>query len=243
MEPKKNTKIAKNFEMIDLALWLPKSKILAITDLQLGYEEHLNKQGVFMPRVNYDEILKHLNEILKKVKPEKIIINGDLKHEFGNISEQEWREVLKLLAFIGGKCNEVIIVKGNHDTIVNPIAELKKIKVVDFYVAEKEKILFIHGHKEPAKELLKGIKTIIIGHEHPAVVITDGVKREKYKCFLRGTYKKKELIVLPSFNFVSMGTDVLHGKLLSPLLTNIEKFEVFAVEDKIYPMGKVKDLI
>ena len=87
------------------------------------------------------------------------------------------------------------------------------------------------------------IKTIIIGHEHPAVVITDGVKREKYKCFLRGTYKKKELIVLPSFNFVSMGTDVLHGKLLSPLLTNIEKFEVFAVEDKIYPMGKVKDLI
>jgi len=66
----------------------------------------------------YDEILKHLNEILKKVKPEKIIINGDLKHEFGNISEQEWREVLKLLAFIGGKCNEVIIVKGNHDWLV-----------------------------------------------------------------------------------------------------------------------------
>ena len=235
--------ISKGLEMIDLGLWLKESKILTITDLQLGYEEYMNNQGVMMPRVNYKEIIEHLEKIFKSLKGiEKVIINGDLKHEFGTISEQEWREVMKILAFIGGQCKEVIIVKGNHDTIIKPIAEMKKIKVVDNYQVEKEKVLFIHGHKEPAKELLKGIDRIIIGHEHPAVRISDGVKQEKYKCFLKGTYKKKELIVLPSFNFVSMGTDVTQGKLLSPLLKNLDEFDVYAIEDKVYPMGRVADI-
>lgn len=235
--------ISKGIETIDLGLWLKESKILAITDLQLGYEEYMNNQGVMMPRVNYKEIIEHLEKIFKELKDiEKVIINGDLKHEFGTISEQEWREVMKILAFIGGHCKEVIIVKGNHDTIIKPIAEMKKIKVVDFYKVEKEKVLFVHGHKEPAKELLKDIDRIIIGHEHPAVKITDGVKQEKYKCFLKGTYKKKELIVLPSFNFVALGTDVTQGKILTPLIKNLDEFEVFAIEDKVYPMGKVIDL-
>lgn len=241
--------ISRGIETIDLGLWLKKSKILVITDLQLGYEEYMNNQGVMMPRVNYKEIIEHLEKIFKELKEiDKVIINGDLKHEFGTISEQEWREVIKILAFIGGHCKEVIIVKGNHDTIIKPIAEMKKIKVVDYYKVGKEKVLFIHGHKEPAKyregekELLKGIDRIIIGHEHPAVKITDGVKQEKYKCFLKGTYKKKELIVLPSFNFVALGTDVTQGKILTPLIKNMGDFEVFAVEDKVYPMGKVEDL-
>ena len=235
--------ISKGIEAIDLGLWLKESKILAITDLQLGYEEYMNNQGVMIPRVNYKEIIEHLEKIFKKLKEiDKVIINGDLKHEFGTISEQEWREVMKILAFIGGKCEEVIIVKGNHDTIIKPIAEMKKIKVVDSYKVEKEKVLFIHGHKEPAKKLLNGVKTIVIGHEHPAVKISDGVKQEKYKCFLKGKYKKKELIVLPSFNFVSMGTDVTQGKFLSPIVKNSVDFEVFAVEDKVYPMGRLEDL-
>tara|TARA_Y100000310_G_C20703935_1_gene832884 strand:- start:18874 stop:19602 length:729 start_codon:yes stop_codon:yes gene_type:complete len=240
--------ISKRIEAIDLGIWLKESKILAVTDLQLGYEEYMNNQGVMLPRVNFKEIMEHLEKIFEKVKPEKVIINGDLKHEFGTISEQEWREVMKILAFIGGKCKEVIIVKGNHDTIINPIAEMKKIKVVDYYKVEKEKVLFIHGHKEPVeykkgeKELLKGVKTIVIGHEHPAVRISDGVKQEKYKCFLKGKYKNKELIVLPSFNFVSMGTDVTQEKFLSPIVKKSEDFEVYAIEDKVYPMGKLSDL-
>jgi len=31
------------------------------------------------------------------VKPEIVIINGDLKHEFGRISRQEWNDVVKII--------------------------------------------------------------------------------------------------------------------------------------------------
>ena len=39
------------------------------------------------------------------------------------------------------------------------------------------------------------------------------------------------------------GTDILRDKILSPLLKqNLDNFEVFAVEDKIYKFGKLKNL-
>lgn len=236
--------ISKGIEIIDLGLFFREGKILVITDFQLGYEEYMNDQGVMVPRVNFDEIKKHLEKIFGKLKGiEKVIINGDLKHEFGKISEQEWREILQLLEFIGKNCKEIVIVKGNHDAIIKPIAEMKKIKVADSFVLEKEKTLFVHGHKEPAEELLKGIERIVIGHEHPAITISDGVKQEKYKCFLKGKYEGKELIVLPSFNFVAMGTDVSKEKFLSPIVKNASEFEVFVTEDKVYAMGKLEELI
>jgi len=36
------------------------------------------------------------------------------------------------------------------------------------------------------------IKTIVIGHEHPAITIKEYPRDEKYKCFLIGNYKKKD---------------------------------------------------
>ncbi|MEK6957803.1 MAG: metallophosphoesterase [archaeon] len=232
--------ISKGIEIIDLALFLTADKLLAITDLQLGYEGMLNSQGVFVPRLNFEEIKRRLaDKIFPHAKgAEKILVNGDLKHEFGEISRQEWREVAELIELLKAHCKEVIIVKGNHDAILEPIAKSMGVKVVEHYFAEKSKTLFIHGHKEPSNELLKGAETIIIGHEHPAVSIKDGVKSETYKCFLRGKYKGKTLIVMPSLNFISMGSDITKEKILSPLIGNIDEFEVFAVEDKVYYMGK-----
>ena len=40
--------------------------------------------------------------MLRTSKPEQVIINGDLKHEFGTISDQEWRDVLKIFDLILG---------------------------------------------------------------------------------------------------------------------------------------------
>ena len=242
---KNNAELTEGIDAIGLALWLPQNKLLAITDLQLGYEEYLNQKGVFVPRTNYTEIMKQMEKLFEKLKPKKLLINGDLKHGFSGISEQEWRETTKLIGFCQAKCEEVILVKGNHDSIIRPIAETKKIKEVDYYFSEKEGVLFMHGHKKPEKKLLNALKpeTIVIGHEHPAITIRDGVKQEKYKCFLKGTYERKMLIVMPSFNFVAIGTDVSKEKLLSPLIKNIKEFECFAVEGKIYPMGKIKNLL
>jgi len=271
--------LTKNIEIIDLALYLKKENILIIADTHIGYEEALNKQGIFVPRFQFKEIILRLDKILKQIKKtnslkkiinkkteknkikklNKIIINGDIKHEFGTISQQEWRHTLQLLDFLSRYCNEIILIKGNHDNIIGPIAEKRKVKVVDSYTInqcrasseankaklnknKKNQILITHGHKIP-KKINKNIKTIIIAHEHPAVGLREGLKTEVFKCFLKETYKNKELIVMPSFNLVTEGTDILKEKLLSPFLhQDLRNFECFTIADKVYCFGKLKNL-
>lgn len=228
--------IAPDIEIIDLGLYLAKHKILVLCDFHIGYEEELNKKGVLVPRVQYKDVIDRLELIFSKVNPELIVINGDLKHEFGTISKQEWKETMRLIDYLERK-GKLVLVKGNHDTILGPIAEKKDIKVVDsLYVDD---ILITHGHKIP--ERLADV--IIIAHEHPAVKIRSDVRTEKYKCFLKGKYKGKTLIVQPSFNLLLEGTDVLSEELLSPFLDqNLDNFEVFVVDKKVYDFKKLKKL-
>jgi putative SbcD/Mre11-related phosphoesterase len=251
-------KINKDIEIIDLALYV--NKVLIISDTHIGYEEALNKQGVFVPRFQFKEIIIRLESIFKKLKNKKIetiVINGDIKHEFGRISDQEWRHTLRLIDFLGRYCNEIILIEGNHDTILGPIADKRKVKVLDYYFINKKgstlkkslkrkpnkktkKILVVHGNKIPSDDILKETSTIIIGHEHAAVSIKEGNRVEKFKCFLKGKWKGKVLIVQPSFNLVTEGTNVLNEEILSPFLKqNLKNFDVWIVADKVYEFGKL----
>lgn len=233
--------IIKGIELVDLALFIKKHKTLLIADIHIGFEEALNKQGVFVPRFQFKEVIERLKKILEKIKPAIIVINGDLKHEFGEISEQEWRETLKVLDFLFENCKKIILVKGNHDTILGPIASKRNIEVKDYLVIDD--VYVCHGHKIPSKLSFSKAKTIIIAHEHPAVSIHDYPRSELFKCYLKGKWKNKTLIVMPSFNLVTEGTDILKEELLSPFLkTDLNNFEVFVVEDKVYDFGKLKDI-
>ena|SRR3989338_7785700 len=260
--------ILPNVEIAGLALILDSS--LVISDVHIGYEEALNKQGILIPRIQFGDIVKSIEGILSTIgnkKLDRIIVNGDLKHEFGTISEQEWRNTLKFIDLLGKYCKEVILIKGNHDTILGPIARKRNVKVLDYYIIEPlqeksineknsilnrtlknlikkpKKTLIIHGDKAPDKELLKGVSTIIIGHEHPAVSLKEGPRVEQYKCYLKGKYQGKNLIVQPSFNPIVPGTDVLKEKTLSPFLKqNLDNFSVYVVEDKVYDFGKLGNL-
>ncbi|MDO8627401.1 MAG: phosphoesterase, partial [Candidatus Diapherotrites archaeon] len=111
------------------------------------------------------------------------------------------------------------------------------------YYLEKEKIVFLHGDSlKFFKEFLKA-KTIIIGHDHPAISLREGVKMEKFKCFLKGKYEQKKIIVLPSMNQLSEGSNVLSEKMSSPFLKqNLDNFELWVVGDKTYYFGKIEDL-
>src|SRR3989338_7681965 len=132
-------KISNNIEAIDLALYTNNHLILA--DFHIGYEEALNKQGLLVPRFQFEEIIKRLESIFLRLKNksiEKIIDNGDLKHEFGTISEQEWRLTLRLLDFLGKYCKEIILIKGNHDTILGPIAQKRNVKILEHYLIKEE---------------------------------------------------------------------------------------------------------
>ncbi|MBS3124011.1 metallophosphoesterase [Candidatus Woesearchaeota archaeon] len=232
--------IAKNIEILEETLWFKKEKIILLNDLHIGYEEALQRRGVLVPKFQLKEILSKLESILEKTRPEKVIINGDLKHEFGRVLRQEWKEVLEFLEFIINKGVEVIIIKGNHDHLMQVLANKKNITLINSYVLGDN--LILHGDELVKEDInLKKFKRIIIGHEHPAIVLREGGKKEKYKCFLQGKWKNKELIVMPSFNPLLEGTDVSKEKLLSPFLTDISNFTVYIVGFReVLKFGKVK---
>ncbi|MEK6852770.1 MAG: metallophosphoesterase, partial [Nanoarchaeota archaeon] len=205
--------------------------------------EYLNSQGILVPRQQFKLTKQSLEKIFSeiKIKPDTIIVNGDLKHEFGVISKQEWREALEIFDLLARHCKKVVLIKGNHDTILEPLARRKKLQVMDFYC--KGEICFTHGHKIFKDREFEKSKIMIIGNEHPAISIREGVKSELYKCFLLGSWNGKKLVVVPSFLLIIEGSDLRREQVMSPYLNqHLGKFEVFIVGDRIYRFGRLKDI-
>jgi metallophosphoesterase superfamily enzyme len=84
----------------------------------------------------------------------------------------------------------------------------------------------------------------VVGHGHPAVVVSDGVKRERFKCFLEGTFERKRVILVPSFIAHSPGTDPRDHGLGLAWNFKLENFNVHVVSDgtSVFSFGKLKDL-
>ena len=233
--------IAKNIRIIDLSLYLVKEKALIISDLHLGLEEAMNKQGYLVPRFQLNDIKEKLKKILENTEINEIIFNGDLKHEFGNISATEWNNIINLMEFVGNYCKNIIIIKGNHDILLEPIARKLNIKIQE-YIKINEYFIS-HGDKIIDNLDFHMSKTTIIGNEHAAISIKKSGRREVYKCFLLGKYKDKTLIAMPSFNPMIEGNDILKEELLSPMLKqDLSNFRVFIAADKIYDFGTVRNL-
>ncbi|MBI4095623.1 MAG: metallophosphoesterase [DPANN group archaeon] len=235
--------ILRGVEIVDLGLYFAKEKILALTDFHIGYETALISKGVLLPRHQLADTLARLQGIFDRLKKSKcgldrVVILGDIRHEFGYLGRQEIRDVTAIIDFIKTKCKSIIVLKGNHDTMykyIEKLAEVKKELAV-------KNILFLHGDEIPKKEKIKGASLIVIGHEHPAITISDSVSSERVKCFLKGKWSGRDLVVLPSFNLLAEGTNVLSEKLLSPFLKDINSFEIYAVADNILKFGKIKNL-
>ncbi len=205
------------------AIYIKKIRAVVISDLQLGEELYLaEEKGIFVPQIQLREIKKNLSKIFRKVKAEKLIINGDFKHEFGEASRQEWREVKEVVKFARKKVKEIILVRGNHDNFLLTIASHLGLKVYDPYYLEKG-FLFTHGHK--LIKFPKNYHTLIIGHEQPAIIFRRGFDKIKVHCLLYGKTKNgKNFICLPAFSPLAGGTpinEIEKEDLLSPILREI----------------------
>jgi len=232
--------ILPKIEIIGLTLYIKKEKTLVISDLHLGLEEALS-----VPKFQFSKIVDHLDKVFSMTDVDRIVINGDLKHEFGHISEQEWSEVTRILDYLDKKCKELILIKGNHDTILGPIAKRKNIVVHDHIFLDKNKIYITHGHQILEDKEFKNSDIVIIAHEHPAIGLREEFRTEKVKCFLKGLWNNKILIVQPSLNFVTEGTDITQETMLSPFLKqDLSEFEIYAVEGfEVMRFGRLGDII
>ena len=238
------------FEFIDKAVFFPKEGILAIGDLHIGYEHALIKSGFQIPETQIKDTIKDLGKIINKIKEKKyklkkIIFLGDIKHFFG----YEWRERFyfnKILDFLKEHLKEkdIILIKGNHDKF-----DFVGKKMKNCYF--NKGIMFLHGHITFPQVFEQRVKIIVMGHLHPSVMLRDkqNIKREKYKCFLVGKFKRKKVFILPSFLGIIEGSAVNEKRYggedfsIIPSKT-ISKFNVYVIgeNNKIFEFGKVKAL-
>lgn len=208
------------------ALWFSQHKTLCLADLHLGYEDELHAKGVHVPTGEYREQRTLIKKLFEKYEPQTIILNGDVKHLFGSINRQEWRDTLHLLDYLCERAT-VVIIEGNHDRVLAPIAAKKDIALVKHHKAGD--VLFTHGDTVPDKKALKGIKTVVIGHEHPSITLDSGVRKEQYKCFVLASWNRKNLIVMPSTFGLTYGMDVLSKEPHGPIFVAATKKHVFVV--------------
>ncbi len=224
-------------ELVGRAAFLIRSATLVVGDIHLGEEEALARAGVLVPKTAFADLRKKLLSLIQTTKPRRLIFDGDIKHEFGRISEGEWRQLRRLLDGLHSHCR-IEAVQGNHDILLPRMADALKLPLHPWLKIGD--ILLLHGHKEPPSAALKGVRRIIIAHEHPSVRLSDGIRSETYPCFLWGPWGKKKVLVLPAMSGLHEGSDILSQAPMSPLLARYREFAVFVIDrERILPMRTV----
>lgn len=236
------------FETVDSlpALYHPGMDLVVISDLHLGLEKTMTFRGNYVPQHQLEQVKEDVKQAGRETSASRILVNGDLKNQF-KTSRAETREVEEFVEFLDEEFEEVIVVRGNHDTMM----EETDVSMENYFLEEGK--LFIHGHEKTGEVDIQGdFDTVIIGHEHPAISLVDdiGVK-EKIDCFLYGEMDDgKKIVVLPSFSGIANGTSVNETpqqELLSPILREeVDKDRLEAVgvsrEAGILELSQVENL-
>ena len=169
-----------------LALFHQIERWLAVADLHFGYELSQRAAGRLVPMWGMASISDRLTELMKEYDPRRLIILGDLVHDKSAV-----REAAQLMRDLATRC-EVVVVAGNHDRQLGGHIEMvESWQTGDFH--------FHHGHC--AADAPGRIQ--IIGHRHPAAVITDGAGlRLKCPAFVQ----QASCWIMPAFSPWASGT-------------------------------------
>lgn len=173
-----------------------------IGDLHLGYESALEADGMFIPRINTGSVRDALNVILDDYEPARVVLLGDVKHDFRRSSYQAREEVRAIVRLVSDAA-ETVVVRGNHDNFLqNILADLglTALDSVDIMGYRLE-----HGHVD------SGARPVIIGHEHPSLRIPGGMSGSvKMQCYVIA--EREGVVVIPPFSPFASGNDLNGGE-------------------------------
>ncbi|MGI0100387.1 MAG: metallophosphoesterase [Candidatus Micrarchaeaceae archaeon] len=218
-------RIDSDVELLDglTVAYIKSINCLAVADLHLGYESHMARNGVFIPKANLRRILSALGRSLDQTGARGIIVVGDIKNEFSTVEHDEFNELYDIMEFCKERGAPLTLVKGNHDNYIDRYRDKFKLKTRGD--ADIGGYLFFHGNKLP-KLSGKKPKMLISGHEHPSIGIVNAAgRKERLRCFILGKYKNMRLLVLPAISYFASGTDINirpKGSLLSPVLKSMD---------------------
>lgn len=210
------------YAVLDLPLiYIPKFKAVVIADIHLGFEEDMASKGIFLPRIQLSKVLDMIDKVLNYVDVSMLIIAGDIKHHFEKLGKKEIRDLKDFLNVAVKRFRRVVIVRGNHDTFLLPICKKFGVELYDAFWLDF--ILIVHGHRELGSR--SGFNLVVMGHEHPSIVLKDPASgyNMKFPCFLLTPLKcGGYALVLPAAGIYQSGTAITTyaNGYLSPIMRN-----------------------
>ncbi|MEQ7801541.1 ligase-associated DNA damage response endonuclease PdeM [Pedobacter sp. ASV1-7] len=168
------------------AIYWHAKQMLIVSDLHIGKSAYFRKSGIQVPGTVGLTDLQRLTSLMKELVPETLLITGDMFHNNINSDANafmEWRRSYSNL--------NVILVKGNHDTLRHEDYEALNI---DYYTKELCCAPFRFIHDIPAEN---DDFYNISGHIHPGIILYGKAKQQlKFPCFYFG----KHQAILPAFS-------------------------------------------
>jgi putative SbcD/Mre11-related phosphoesterase len=192
----------KGYRISDWAVLLPggaalltDDDVLVVADLHLGCEAALEDEGLSLPRVQTKKLTNYMESLITEFKPSKVVVAGDMKHNFSRNLAQEWQDVDRFIEVLRGLA-PLEVVKGNHDIYLGQILRRHGTRLQPLE-ARQGRVRIVHGHK--------GSKTdgpTLMGHIHPSIRLMDDVGASlKDQCFLYNP--EIDLLILPALSIVA----------------------------------------
>jgi putative SbcD/Mre11-related phosphoesterase len=147
-----------------------KTRTLLISDPHIGWEMELQQKGIHVPSQT-NKLITKLIAVLTDVKPDALVVLGDVKYTVMKSEFGEWRDVPEFFKQLQPYVPKISIVRGNHDANLEPLLP-ENVTLLPATGAVIGDVGVFHGHKWPSPELL-GCKTLVMGHLHPVVVFRD----------------------------------------------------------------------
>jgi putative SbcD/Mre11-related phosphoesterase len=144
---------------------------LIFGDLHMGWEASLAEQGLHIPS-QASKLLERLKTIIKETDPTRLIVLGDIKHTVTKVGLMEWRDIPAFFEALFEIVRRIDVIPGNHDGNLEALVPRGvNIHPVSGLTVDHE-VGIIHGHAWPKPEIL-GCNTIVMGHLHPMITLTD----------------------------------------------------------------------
>ena len=173
------------------AVWIEDARALVVADLHLGYVWAHRFEGQLLPLSAREDSTERLLDLIASYRPAEVVLLGDVVHRVVPAPEMR-SEVRRLAAEVGGRARLRIVI-GNHDAHLSTLLADLGVEVETARQMQRRRShLLLHGDGPDDDERVAAAfretaphGRVIIGHEHPALTLSDGVSSSvKCPCFL-----------------------------------------------------------
>ena len=183
------------------------TRALLVADYHAGYEAGLRSdRGVEVPSHAADR-RERLLALCERVRPDRLVVLGDLMHSIGDPGGAERGELEVLFESFPADL-AVTLVKGNHDGRIETWLEDSPdvdatVDIVPGHGIALGDVGVCHGHTWPDPAVLE-CEVVCLGHEHPCVRLTDDVGGSRIeRAWLRGRFAPAPFRERPDYEGVS----------------------------------------